>query len=48
MRQPPTGNRFPSSCENAEVNGERTLLAFPAQANDVRPAASSARNARLP
>src|SRR3954451_21825103 len=48
MRHPPTGKRFPRSCEKAEVTGERTLLAEPAQTNDVAPPARSARHARLP
>ena len=32
MRQPPTGSRFPTSCENDDVTGDSTLLAFVAQA----------------
>ncbi len=48
MRQPPTGNRFPSSCENADVSGATGPAAAPAHQSDEIPPATSARNARRP
>src|SRR5437868_2949300 len=48
MRQPPSGSRLAPSCENADVRGERTRLAGPAQANADRPPATRPRKARRP
>jgi hypothetical protein len=48
MRQPPTGSRFPTSCENDDVIGDKTLLAFVAQASDETPPATTARKPSRP
>src|SRR5581483_11459516 len=48
MRQPPTGNRSPASCENCEVSGAKIRDAGCAHQYDETPPARRPRKARLP